>query len=177
MAVLKSDKLELDFRYESYEAGWTYYQIGFLWGGEPVVNDRVLKRINSYWGKRPASMFLAVADEPDGLLKLLRRGLATGKMGYWEPVDPDITVALYPGEYFPFLRDSAARERTSTDFTLIAQVDAYNFKDTDTYHGQGLAMHMIVTRHELESFADVLESESSRFKRRHALDGSPQPNG
>lgn len=177
MATLNSDGLGLNFRYADFADGWIHYHIGFLWGGEPVVNDRVLKRIGPYWGARPACTFLAVDDESDGLLKLLRQGLASDEMGYWEPVDPDIMIALYPDEYFPFLRAPSAREQPGTHYTLIAQVDAYNFKNTDSYHGQGLAMHMIVSRHQLESFADDLENESSSFKRKHDLDGSPARNG
>jgi hypothetical protein len=179
MAILKSEGLGFEFKYADLKYGWIDYQFRFLWRGEPLVNDRVLKRLGPYWGGRPACTFLAMEDEPDGLLKMLRKGLAADEMSYWEPVDPDITVALYPDDYFPFLTTPyAEKQRQPGDyFTLIILANVYNFKGEDAYGGQGLALHMVSARHELEAFTDQLEKESSSFKRKYGLDELPEENG
>lgn len=46
----------------------------------------------------------------------------------------------------------------------------------DAYYGQGFAMHMIVTRLELEAFAYELEKECTEFKRKHRTDEAPEGN-
>lgn len=55
-------------------------------------------------------------------------------------------------------------------YTCIASVDAYNFKEADAYYGQGFALHMIVKRHQLESFASQLQSEYMDFKKAFEVD-------
>lgn len=35
--------------------------------------------------------------------QLLKRVLKEDKADYWEPMEPDIVVAIYPEDYFPFL--------------------------------------------------------------------------
>ena len=49
-------------------------------------------------------------------------------------------------------------------------MDAYNFRQADLYYGQSVALHMIVKRHELESFANQLESEYVAFKKEFKVD-------
>ncbi len=51
-------------------------------------------------------------------------------------------------------------------YTFTAFVDAYNFKDSDTYYGQGLSLQMIVNRSDLEQFVIDLEKEYKDFKTR-----------
>ncbi|MCA9990306.1 MAG: hypothetical protein KDE29_04825, partial [Anaerolineales bacterium] len=192
MATLKSGNLSFDFRYTGFEHGWVQYQFYFLWKGEPMVRDESLKRWNDYWNCRPESAFLANEHGSDGLLPFLRGVLENNEADYWEPLEPDIVVALYPDDYFPFLKshltlvyesDESIQRREARkklkeekgklpddSFTFIAFVDAYNFKDASVYYGQGLSLHMIVNRHELEEFANQLEKEYSEFKLRFKAD-------
>ena len=111
---------------------------------------------------------------------------------YWEPLEPDIIVAVYPGMYFPFLpshmkliyeRDEIKAKRIARDqekakkgklpddaFTFIAFVDAYNLKDAGAYRGQGLSWQMIVHRNALEQFVADLEEEYRVFKESFGVD-------
>jgi hypothetical protein len=110
-----------------------------------------------------------------------------GEADYWEPIEPDIIVALYPDDYFPFLKSHLTLVRENDEFkqkrearkklkeekgklpddlfTIIAFVDAYNFKDAGAYYGQGFSIHMIVERQEIEAFADQLEAEYTELKK------------
>ena len=193
MATLKYGKLSFDFRYTGFdEDGWVQYQFYFLWQGKPIVRDEPLKRWGKYWGGRPESAFLANDYKSDRFVPFLRKVLETDEPDYWEPMDPDITVAVYPEGYFPFLeshlelinesdeakRDKEARRKLKEEkgklpddlFTFIALVDAYNFKDTDAYYGQGFSIHMTVVRQALEAFADELEKEYAEFKEKFRVD-------
>ena len=192
MAILKSGDLGFDFRYTGFEAGWVQYQFYFCWKDDPVVKDSSLKRWSDYWNNRPASAFVANSDGADGFAPFLRKVLESDESDYWQPIEPDIIVALYVGDYFPFLNshftliresDDAkkkreARERLKKErgklsddsYTFIAFVDAYNFKDADMYYGQGFSMQMIVQRQDLERFVDELEQEYSEFKQRFKVD-------
>ncbi len=44
-------------------------------------------------------------------------------------------------------------------FTIITFVDSYNFKNNRAYSGEGISLHLIVTRKDLEKFANELEIE------------------
>lgn len=198
MAILKSGELSFDFRYTGFEYGWVQYQFYFLWRGEPIVKDESLKRWSDYWGGRPASAFLANEDEADGFLPFLRKVLESDEADYWEPIEPDIIVALYPDDYFPFLKSHRtlvyeseetkkkreARRKLKEEkgklpddsYTFIAFVDAYNFKDADAYCGQGFSLHMIVERQEIETFANNLETEYAEFKKLFKVDEYVEEN-
>ena len=188
MAILKSDDLSFDFRYTGFQWGWVKYQFYFLWKNEPIVNDAMLKKQGEYWGARPTGAFLANEHEEDYLLPVLKRVLETDKADYWEALEPDIIVALYPEDYFPFLPSHLKRiyrneeekaqheeqirlnkekgKSPDDPYTFIAFVDAYNFKDSDMYYGQGLSLQMIVNRSDLEQFVIDLEKEYDDFKTR-----------
>lgn len=192
MATLKSGELSFDFRYSGFECGWVQYQFYFLWKGKPVIRDDALKRRNDYWNSRSEGAFLANEDESDCFLPFLQKILASDKADYWEPIEPDIIVGIYPDDFFPFLKshktlvweseesrqNRKAREQLKKEqgklpddlFTLIAFVDAYNLEGAETYYGEGLSLHMVVTRDELQSFADELEKEYSEFKLRFKVD-------
>ena len=116
MAKLESADLSFDFRYTGFQGGWVQYQFLFLWRGEPIVKDEVLKRCNDYWNDRPESAFLASEDEQDSFLPLINKVLETDIADYWEPIEPDIIIAIYPDEYFPFLKSHWVLIRESEQF-------------------------------------------------------------
>jgi hypothetical protein len=192
MARLQSGDLSFDFRYAGFEYGWVRYEFYFKWKDESLARNDLLKRWGDYWGRRPEGAFLANEYEGDGLIPLLKRVLDDDKADYWEPMEPDIVIAIYPEEYFPFLpshhkllyerpeykakrgaREALKKEKgkqPDDSYTLIVFVDAYNFKEADAYYGQGLSLHMIVSRNELEEFAKSLEYEYQEFKQRLEVD-------
>lgn len=192
MAILKSGNLSFDFQYAGFEYGWVQYHIFFCWKDEGIVKGSLLKRGGEYWNSRPEGAFLANEDGGDGFIPLLKKVLEKGKADYWEPLEPDIIIAIYPEEYFPFLpshynlvyesekhkakrkaREELKKEKgklPDDTFTFIAFVDAYNFKEADAYYGEGFSIQLIVKRHELEDFLIKLEAEYEEFKQRHKVD-------
>jgi len=192
MARLTSGDLSFDFRYAGFEYGWVQYEFYFRWKNEHIARDSLLKRWGEYWGRRPEGAFLANEYEEDGLLPLLKKVLDEDKADYWEPMEPDIIVAVYPEAYFPFLpsrhkliyesdenkakreeRENLEREKwklPDDSYTVIIFIDAYNFREADAYYGQGLSLYLIVTRRDLEEFAEALESEYIEFKQKFKVE-------
>lgn len=192
MAVLQSGNLSFDFQYAGFEHGWVQYQFFFLWKGEPIIRDESLKRWSKYWDGRPVSAFLANTYKEDCFLPILKKLLESDEADYWEPIEPDIVVAIYPDGYFPFLkshtslvyeseeskRKKDARRKLKEEkgklpddsYTFIAFVDAYNLKEADAYYGQGLSLQMIVSREDLEIFANNLDREYTDFKKAFKVD-------
>lgn len=192
MATLKSGELSFDFRYSGFEYGWVQYQFYFLWKGKPLIRDDALKRWSEYWNGRAEGAFLANEHESDYFLPFLQKILASDQADYWEPIEPDIIVGIYPDDFFPFLKSHMtlvweseesrqsrkAREELRQErgklpddlFTLIVFVDAYNLEGADAYYRQGLSLHMVVTRDELQAFANELEKEYTEFKLRFKVD-------
>lgn len=188
MAILQSGDLSFDFRYTGFKHGWIQYQFFFLWKGEPIIRDEALK----WRGERPQSAFLANADEKDEFLPFLKNLLETDEADYWEPIEPDIIVGIYPDAFFPFLKSHLTLIYESEDsknkreerrrlkqekgklpddlYTFISLVDAYNFKEADGYYGQGFSLQMLVTRHQLETFAENLDNEYNEFKKEFMVD-------
>lgn len=192
MAILQSGNLSFDFRYTGFEHSWLQYQFYFRWENENIVKDSVLKKWSEYWINRPDGAFLANEDQEDGLIPLIKKVLESDQADYWEPIEPDIIVAIYPENFFPFIpshykliRESEkfrekreAREKLKKEkgnlpddfYTIIIFVDAYNFKNSDAYYGQGLSLQMIVKRYELQDFLMNLESEYKELKQHSKVD-------
>jgi hypothetical protein len=113
MAVLESGNLRFDFQFAEFDGGYITYHISLLWQGESVMNDKVFKRGNEYWDKRPVGGFLADEYREDYFVPFLRKILEDNTADYWESLDPDVTVAIYPDEYFPFLKSHWVRVQES----------------------------------------------------------------
>lgn len=192
MAVLQSGNLSFDFQFAEFDDGYIRYKFSFLWRDEPVMNDAILKRGNDYWDKRPVGGFLADEFREEIFVPFLRRILEEDKADYWESLDPDVTVAIYPDEYFPFLKshwvllhesEEQKQEREAQlqrkkergklpddSYTIIIFVDAYNFKGEGVYQGDGFSLQMMVNRTTLEAFADALAREYEEFKKQFNVD-------
>ncbi len=192
MATLSLEDLSFEFNYSNFEGGWISYQFYFRWRGDNIINESILKKRGDYWGNRADGAFLAQEYEADGLTRLLKKVLEKNQADYWESLDPDILVAVYPDQFFPFLpshyrlvRESdehkaerAAREKLKKEqgnlpddlFTIIVSVDAYNLKHADAYYGSGLSLQMVVSREELEVFLNNLETEYQAFKEKFRVD-------
>ncbi len=177
MALLNSDDLSFDFRYTDFIDDWVEYQFFFRWRGESIVRDEVLKS----WSGKLKGAFFANEYESDGLIPLIKKVLDSDEADYWEALEPDITVAIYPNAFFPFLKtkreliyesEEAKRIREEREelkrekgklpndmFTFIVFADAMNFKGSDAYYGQGISLNMCVYRYQLEEFLKELEFE------------------
>jgi len=192
MAILKNDDLSFEVVYKGFQHGWVEYEFFHRWQGENIINDAILKRHNEYWGKRSGGALLANEHRECGILPLLKEVLRTNKPDYWEALDPDVTIAIYPEQHFPFLEskwkivsESAEtkqkrieREKEKAekrllpddDIDVILFFDVYNFKGASTYYGDGICFKMTVTRAQITRFYDDLKQEYIQFKQKHAVD-------
>lgn len=189
MAKLNSGKLSLEINYKSFDFGEVTYEIGFLWNGESMVNDALLKRSSEWWSSRQGGMFLANDMQGDSLITMIARVLESGDACYWVGDEPDVVFAIYPDVVFPFFhshRQLLEREMVKGDlinwqqpksgedkspsnyFWLILLVDTYNF-EKGGYIGQGLSLQMITERSELENFHLQLKAEFLDFKEKFRL--------
>ena len=174
MAKLQSDDLTLDVKFNSFEDEWINYDIKFYWKNELIVNDGILKRDGEWWKRRGHGTFLANDYEKDWLIETATKVLDTNNPGCWEPMEPDVKIAIYPGRFFPFLktpynffeemeelRIEKEKQGKSQDdlFTIIAFIDSYSFKESCSYSGDGISLHLIVERKDLEKFVADLQIE------------------
>jgi hypothetical protein len=194
VAKLQSDNLTLDIKFDRFEEDWVAYEIRFLWKNEPIINDDVLKK-NRWWDRRKYGTFLANDYGKDHLIETLKKSLVTNESEYWEPIEPDAKIAIYHERYFPFLKDNwvpveetgeeiiqADERQTKSEelseyetqnankyelFTIIIFIDKYGFEDCTTYSGEGISLHLIVTRKDLEKFVTDLETEYGEFSRKY----------
>lgn len=178
MAKLQSDKLTLEIKFKPFEYEWINYDIIFYWKNDIIINDGILKREGEWWSKRDYGTFMANDYEEDHLIDTIKKVLETNKAEYWEPLEPDVIIAIYPSVFFPFLKshwtlvDNSGEEQIEKDvaneiqniseddlFTIITFIDSYSFKDEKSYSGEGISLHIIVTRKDLEKFVSDLEIE------------------
>ncbi len=178
MVKLQSNDLILDIRFIGFKDEWIEYEIKFCWKDDIIVNDSILKREREYWGKRSTGAFLANDYQKDFLIETIRNILQTNEPEYWEPLEPDAIIAIYPGMFFPFLKSHLSEEEHEEKeheedekkepkkgkqpddlFTIITFIDSYTFKNNRAYSGEGISLHLIVTRESLKKFADELEIE------------------
>jgi hypothetical protein len=183
MAKLQSNDLTLEIKFDRFEEDWVAYEISFLWKNELIVNDNILKK-SRWWDRRKYGTFLANDYKTDYLVETLKKSLATNKPEYWEPIEPDAKIGIYPEMYFPFLKDhwvdveetgEKVIQADDTDlgtnkyelFTIIVFVDTYSFEGCTAYSSEGISLHIIVTRKDLEKFVTDLEAEYNELLRKH----------
>lgn len=179
MAKLSSHELCLDFRITEYDYGHVLYEIKFLFKGESIIRDQVLRRTGGVWLRRSRYAFFADSYEIDGMAELISCALDTNGPVNWRPDDPDIEVAILPGNSFPFWGgdipsfksvmdpmgdpppgDKAkASESPDDTFQIVVAVDSNQFDKDDCYMGEGLALFMQTTRAALKQFKQELEDE------------------
>lgn len=183
MAKLQSNDLILEIKFNNFEDEWIEYEIKFYWKDDIIVNDSILKRTGDWWDKRSSGAFLANDFERDYLIETIRKVLKTNKPEYWEPLEPDAVIAIYPEMFFPFLkshwtltednkeeepREKGIKEKGEQPddlFTIITFIDSYNFKNSGAYSGEGISLHLIVERKDLEKFVIELETEYRDLRR------------
>lgn len=191
MARLTSEGTTLEIRFNNFQVGWVDYEIRFLSQGQPILNENILGRHGCRENYASGAIFANDHRECD-LLPVLKKVLETNQPDFWEPIEPDVILAIYPEWYFPFLdskwkivkeSDEARSKRLERnrlkeekgvlpdDFiTLICFVNAYAFKDRNAYCNSGISLHLIVKRHEIEKFYEELKAEYLEFKKRFKVD-------
>lgn len=192
MAILHDGDLSLEIRYREFEYGSVSYDIWLRWRGELVINDAILKRVNDHWAKRGVGAIKASEDRECGIVPLLRRVLETNEADYWEATDPDILLALYPDDVFPFLpskwrvvyeapeakakREARAHERSERGplpddyLELLLFVDVYNFEGATAYSGSGLCFRLGAKRADVQAFYEALRGEYLVFREEWKVD-------
>lgn len=193
MATLRDDNLSFDFRFaELDECLWVQYEFYFRWKNEPVFRDELLKRSPAGWADRPPGALLANEFDGDSFLPKLKKAIMGTEPVCWQPTEPDVTIAFFPGMQFPFIpgwrnpagwdegtpaaregrqRRKAARKGLLPDdrFTMIVFVDSYNWPGS-SYSNTGFALHMTPTRKELATFYYALKNEYDEFVVRENLE-------
>lgn len=190
MAKLQSNNLILEIKFDIFEEDWIAYEISFLWKNDLIVNDNILKK-SRWWDRRKYGTFLANDYKADSLIETIKNCLVTNKPEYWEPIEPDAKIGIYPEMYFPFLKDhwvtvedtgeevlqAEEQQELSKDeiqnannyelFTVIAFIDTYNFEECSSYSSEGISLHIIATRKDLEMFVTDLETEYNELLIKH----------
>lgn len=167
MAKLQSEHLTLEIKFNRLEEEWVAYEFSFLWKDEPIINDNIFKS-NRWWNKRKYGTFFADDYKKDHLIETIKNVLNTNTCDYWEPIEPDVKVAIYPDRYFPFLTEKfISVDETDTNkgewITVMVFLDTYNFKDCLSYSSEGVLLNLIVGRKDLEKFVTDLETEYKAF--------------
>ena len=152
----------------------------------------MLKRTNEYWKNRSPGAFKANECDRDSLIPFLHKVLDENKSGYWVPIEPDIVIGFFPDFSVPFLsadyelvsisdeavqdiedhelvREVAGGRLPDDPITIVAMVDMYNFNQTGGYMGEGPALIMTPSRHELRLFLEKLELEYAAFCKQWSL--------
>lgn len=199
MAKFVSHNLTLEIRFmEMTSDGWLQYEILFLYNGESIIQDKLLKRNNDYWSARSYGAFKANDYERDSLIQVIQEALDSDEPQFWEPIEPDVVVAIYPHMIFPFmptkwklvsvsqsylesvenheiLREAAGGRLATDPFTIIVFVDIYNFgEESGGYKGDGPALIMCPSRYELMQFMLELRQEYDAFCQQWEIKPKPE---
>lgn len=198
MAILKNDDLSFDFRFTDFRpGGYFFYQFCFLWKDEPIINPNILKKWSEHFKEQKKNYFLAEDSDYEEFIPFLKRVLETNKAQSWEPIIyEDAIIAIYPDDFFPFnapdikhsysvvfdekiAKQREAREKLKVEkgnlpddiFTIIIHANMHNFKDAKYYStGDGISLHLVVTREDLEIFISELEKEYEEFRIKYDVD-------
>lgn len=172
MARLSSENLTLEISFRNIELGWIQYDVLFLYEGKNLVNPDTLKGGSEYWDDRVENAFRVNEVERDTLIPILESVLRTNQPDYWEPIEPDMILAIYPDWVFPFVEDiqkvkskgeNLQKEPDVDYFTVIALIDEYNFSRSRYYTGDGLALIISCDRAQLTQFLSDLRNEYAEF--------------
>lgn len=161
MAVINSGNLALKVGFVNFSADWIRYDINLMWNNEPVISEKVQKRTNKYWQLTSDGGICARDYEEDGLIPVIKKVLDTDESDSWTPIEPDVSFLIYCGDCFQFFNsDKCNRNRSSENkFTILVDIDTYNFKNSKTYSGDGVIFNLIVNRADLEKFVKELQEE------------------
>ena len=172
MAKIKSNNFELEFLVMEccdFDPIEFYFKIILKYKGVSVLNDRAMKRHNSYWKKGKKGGIIGSEIDTIRLIGKLEKALLTKEAQFWEPYpDPDVQISVYPNRNFPNIQ-----EEYSDHLALIVSPNSYQFKDSlsyDTY--EGVSFVLTPTREMILQFIEdlkweVLEEARKTFGKKH----------
>ena len=164
MAKLKSEELELEFEFLSYEdyspVEYTF-KCTLRWKGIPLLTERAMKRGTSYWDKGKEGGIVGSEMVGFTLINDLENALKTKSVKIWEAwPDPNMCVSIYPARCFPNLD-----EETSEYNTIIVSPTTYQFEGNECYSGyEGVSFVMTPKTQELKDFIEDLKRELEDIK-------------
>lgn len=188
MAVLQDEKIGLEVRFSpDCDGDILEYDVRFLWNGEPIIRDEVIRSDNEYWMAHLPGGFRAWDHGDDVLIRAIRRVLETDTADYWESLEPSVNIQFLPGvsfddltslwkvavgknvsecvkDYVESVRDKLAQQRQDATCLVIARVDPFNLRDQQLYHLGGACLVLHVERSQLEQFAAELDSEYQNLR-------------
>lgn len=183
MATLHCNDLAVEFIFKEVDdCLWLKYEIYFRWQDQYVMRDDLLKRSPEGWAQRSEGALCANEHGGDTFLPVLEKAIDALEPICWVPTEPDIMIAFYPDQYFPFItghdkaedrqqRKAANDGRLPDDVvTTVIYADAYNLKGCSAYYGSGLAIVLAPTRAELAAFYQELAREYEAFVVREQLE-------
>jgi hypothetical protein len=99
MATITSREFSLSIEFTQHGEDFVAYYFSLTRNGVPVINPRI------YDGLTRAGQKLvrgAGADDTgENLIAMLQWALKNNQATYWEPIEPDVTLAIYPDDVFP----------------------------------------------------------------------------
>ena len=127
-----------------------------LCNGLSVLNDKIMKRHNSYWKKGKKGGIIASEVDTIRLLRKLDDALSTNEPQFWESYpNPDVHISIYPNRCFPNLFTEDKEH-----FSIIISPNSYQFKNSDNYYGyEGVSFVMTPSKKDLYKFTDDLRAE------------------
>lgn len=199
MATLQTDLLSLEILYGDAIPGFIEYRVVVRWDEISVINHALLKKIAWDRAGARAGMVRTWDDAPCRLLPMLRRGLRTGQSAFWRPLDQDVLLAVYPGQFFPFEDGLPTPPATAADTEpetwpdpdaplALAEVsacpetidvmvffDSAAFQNSRGYGGPAVGACLSASRSTLHSFCEGVRSDYAKFLRRHGIDPRHAP--
>ena len=159
MAKITSNNFELVFLVTeccNFDPTEFYFKITVRYKGTPVLNDKAMKRHNSYWKKGSKAGIIAWEVDTIRLMHKLDDALSTDEPQFWESYpDPDVHISIYPHRCFPNLV-----EEDREHFSIIVSPNSYQFKNSDNYYGyEGVSFVMTPNEKDLQKFTDELKAE------------------
>lgn len=169
MAKITSNNFELVFLVTeccNFDPTEFYFKITVRYKGTPVLNDKAMKRHNSYWKKGSKAGIIAWEVDTIRLMHKLDDALSTDEPQFWESYpDPDVHISIYPHRCFPNLV-----EEDREHFSIIVSPNSYQFKNSDNYYGyEGVSFVMTPNEKDLQKFTDELKAEMLEKAQKHSV--------
>ncbi len=193
MAILNNGELSFEFVFKELDdCLWVQYEFWFRWRNEYVFRDDLLKRWPETWAGRSEGALRANESDDDTFVRVLERAIESTSPVCWQPMEPDVIIAFYPDQDFPFIpnrwheiytpeaqkahderlqrREQQGGKLPDDIITMVVFVDAYNFKGCAPYYGAGFALILTPTREQLATFCRDLKAEYGEFAKRERIE-------
>lgn len=194
MATLNGENnLSVEIRYHDFpgeEYDWIQYLLFFRHNGKPIVRESDLKQDAKWHENRPPDALWIEDDGADFILPMVRMALNTNVPVYFEMLEEDLTLSIFPSRYHPRLHISSknyccSREEALQQTAEIqANYDRYSpahydfifefhtriFSDDSPFASNGLLFRITAKRQEVERFNEELTDEYHAFNRNYNLD-------